>query len=221
MDDAILFVKSIVDEIIENIYDNIEIGLSKLSIHDICIPDDVIDGNLFTKTKRNELFGMIAGGAGSMNPEKYQYDIIVKGTKIKCSKTNVRINLRTNQLKEIACPNKHDDGYDYSENFDRVQFVNSKIVYINLKCIVGKGGSQTRSLREVYWFIQGQINTLSSGMYENVYYANILDGDEAHNSLPKFKYLLSLSVEIKKSNRIYIGDTKGYFDWFRKVANEE
>jgi hypothetical protein len=86
--------------------------------------------------------------------------MITEGTGIPCPKTNMRINLRTNTLCNVAHPNKQVDGFDYSEDFDGVQQVpGDKIVYINLKCIVGKGGSQTRSLREVYWFIEGRLPT--------------------------------------------------------------
>ena len=68
---------------------------------------------------------------------------------------------------------------DYTEDFDGVQTVNNKKIYINLKCIVGKGGAQTRSLREVYWFIDGQLNVLKN-TNDDVYFVNILDGDELY-----------------------------------------
>jgi hypothetical protein len=101
------------------------------------------------------------------------------------------------------------NGYDFTEDFDGVQTINSKPIYINLKCIVGKGGSQTRSLREVYWFIDGQMN-----IDDDVYFANILDGDEAHACMPKFNYLLQ---HLKNKDKIYVGDLKGYFRWFSRV----
>jgi len=176
-------------------------------------PPDVIPGSLITKEKRQELFGQVAGGAGSRKPEEFQRQHIIDGTGVDCPKTNIRINLRTNTLKDIAHPNTQNDGFDYSEDFDGIQVVHSKKVYINLKCIVGKGGAQTRSLREVYWFVEGQLHTLCS--LENVYFANILDGDEAHSTMSKFEYILSLPTFETVKNRVYIGDLKGYFDWFK------
>lgn len=178
-------------------------------------PENVIAGYLITKEKRHELFGNVAGGAGSCTPEKYQRQKIEDGTGIKCPKTNMRINLRTNTLKDIAHPNTKNNGFDYSEDFDGIQTINEKKVYINLKCIVGKGGVQTRSLREVYWFVEGQLNTLKHE--ENVYFANILDGDEAHSCMSKFEYLLSLPIFESVKNKVYVGDLKGYFDWLKKT----
>lgn len=177
--------------------------------------DDVIAGSLINKEKRRELFGQVAGGAGSRKPEDYQRKKITDGTGFACPKTNMRINLRKNTLNDISQPNTKNDGFDYSEDFDGSQTIKDKKVYINLKCIVGKGGSQTRSLREVYWFIEGQLKTLS--YTENIYFANILDGDEAYTSMTKFNYLLNLPEFDSVKNRVYVGDLKGYFDWFIKM----
>ena len=176
-------------------------------------PNDIIKGSLITKEKRHILFGHVAGGSGSRNPEIFQLLKIVEGTGNPCLKTNIRINLRKNTLNDIVHPNKNNDGFDYSENFDGMQLINKKCVYINLKCIVGTGGAQTRSLREVYWFIQGQLNVLK--YTDDIYFANILDGDEAHKSMSKFEYMLSLPEFDEIKNKIYVGDLKGYFDWFK------
>ena len=181
----------------------------------ISCPDDIMDGYLITSENRRELFGNVAGGAGSRKPEEYQRKKIEDGTGIACPKTNTRINLRTNTLKDISQPNKNSDGFDYSEDFDGCQSVKENKVFINLKSIVGKGGAQTRSLREVYWFVEGQLKTLKS--VENVYFANILDGDEAHSTMSKFEYLLNLLEFDTVKNRVYVGDLKGYFEWFKKV----
>jgi hypothetical protein len=182
----------------------------------IICPEGVIAGCLITKEKRQELFGQVAGGAGSRKPEIYQRNKIVEGTGIECPETKMRINLRTNTLKSIAHPNTKSDGFDYSEDFDGIQSIKDKKVYINLKCVVGKGGAQTRSLREVYWFVEGQLKTLKS--VEDVYFANILDGDEAHSTKSKFEYLLNLPEFEEVKNRVYVGDLKGYFDWFKNLS---
>ena len=174
-------------------------------------PDEVVEGRLITKEKRQELFGQVAGGAGSTKPERFQRQMIEKGTGIRCPKTKMRINLRTNTMKEIAHPNKADDGFDYSEDFDGKQTIKTNDIYLNLKMIVGTGGVQTRSLREVYAFVEGQLGVCETK--DNVYFANILDGDVAHSVLSKFAYLLSKHEAVKK--RVYVGDLKGYFEWLK------
>jgi hypothetical protein len=184
----------------------------------IICPEDVIAGCLITKEKRHELFGHVAGGAGSRKPEIYQRKKIVEGTCMECPETNMRINLRTNTLINISHPNTNSDGFDYSEDFDGIQTIKEKRVYINLKCVVGKGGAQTRSLREVYWFVEGQLKSLKT--VEDVYFANILDGDEAHSTKPKFEYLLNLPEFDEVKNRVYIGDLKGYFEWFKNLSSD-
>lgn len=182
-------------------------------------PNDIIDGSLITMNIRKKIFGNVAGGSGSMKPEEYQRKKIIEGTNIDCKKTNIRINLRTNILIDIIRPNIKNDGYDYSENFDGLQIINNNKIFINLKCIVGKGGSQTRSLREVYWFIEGQLKTLKN--LKNIYYANILDGDEAFLNISKYNYLLSLEEYENEKYKIYVGDLKNYFKWFEKIILNE
>jgi hypothetical protein len=198
---------------------NQAVKLEMSSFPSVQCPVDVIGGSLITKEKRQEIFGQVAGGAGSRVPEDYQRKKIVDGTGFACPKTNIRINLRTNTLKNIAHPNTKEDGFDYSEDFDGVQTVHTNKVYINLKCIVGKGGVQTRSLREVYRFVEGQLNSLRS--VENIYFANILDGDEAHSTLSKFAYLLNLPEFASVKNKVYVGDLKGYFDWFKSMFSDK
>lgn len=189
---------------------------------------DLVDGSLITKTKRTELFGSCDKGAGTSNPENYQRQTISTLTKIPCLKTNIRINLRNNTLKEICYPNKYSDGFDYSENFDGIQTISNpttiKSIYINLKCVVGSGGSQTRSLREVYWFIEGQLNvllnqyrSLATRSTNTMYFANILDGDQASSVFDKFNYLLDLPAYSSIKEFIYVGDLKNYFNWFDSI----
>jgi hypothetical protein len=205
------------------------VATAHYSIDNCVCPVDIISGSLITMDKRHELFGQISGGAGACKPEKYQRTNIENGTGLKCSKTNIRINLRTQTLKDVAHPNKLNTGFDYTENFDGVQMISGSVpVYINFKSIVGKGGGQTRSLREVYWFIYGQMQVLTRISRESesrvekmdVYFANILDGNEAHAAMPKFEYLTSLpefnGLPFIKNN-IYIGDLKGYFEWFKSA----
>ena len=194
---------------------------SPSALHIVHCPDGVVPGHLITKDKRHEIHGVIAGGAGSRKPEDLQRQQIIQGTGLPCSKTTARINLRTSTLHNISHPNKQITGFDYTEDFDGVQTIDGKQIYITLKCIVGKGGSQTRSLREVYWFVEGQLNVIKTSGEPNVFFANILDGDESHAVLPKFVYLLSLPEFTNEKNNIYVGDLTGYFSWFKRTFVEE
>lgn len=175
---------------------------------------DIVPGREITKDYRQLMFGSVSGGSGSGKPEKYQRELTERFTGIKCRSTHTRINLRTHTLEEVINPNIKSNGFDYSEDFDGLQTIYEKRIWVNFKCIVGKGGAQTRSLREVYWFVEGQLDVLNN-VKENVYFANILDGDEAASCFPKFQYLMSLH-STEKTNRIYVGDLKGYISWFQE-----
>lgn len=185
----------------------------------IFCPEDIIAGKLITKDKRKEIFGIVSGGSNTSKIEKFQRQKVIDGTGVPCSKTSIRINLRLNTLVDIRHPNIKDDGFDYSEDFDGVQIIGDRKIYINFKCVVGNGGSQTRTMREVYWFIQGQFNAVIS--LNNVYFANILDGDEAHKCMSKFKHLTSLDTFQTHKNKIYIGDLKDYFEWFNQIFSDK
>lgn len=191
-------------------------SLIMTSNNNIFCPEKIISGASITKDKRIEIFGKSSGGAETTVHERFTRKAIEEGTGIPCPKSNVRINLRTSTLKSIAHPNKHDDGFDYTEDFDGVQNYNGKTIYVNLKCVVGKGGAQTRSLREVYNMVEGQLNVLAST--QTTFFANILDGDEAASTMPKFKYLLSLPEYKDVCSKVYVGDTKGYFEWFKQTV---
>lgn len=181
-------------------------------------PDDVLPGNLITKEKRQEIHGIVSTGSGTRKPEIYQRYKIVDGTGLECKETTVRINWRQNSLVNIRHPMKNFDGYDYTENFDGIQEKLDNKIYINLKCVVGKGGSQTRTLRdECYRFVNAQLEYLKEKNEPGTYFANIFDGDEAYSSLEKFNYLKNLPEYGSVKNRIYVGDLKGYFQWFNTI----
>jgi hypothetical protein len=179
----------------------------------------VVPGHLHVKTTRQALYGIVSGGAGSMGPEKAQRAQIESGTNVKCEKTFTRINKRTREMIEICHPMTQDDGFDYTENFDGVQRFGNKIVWINLKSVIGKGGSQTRTLRdETYPFIEAQLNYLVKNGRTDYYFVNILDGDEAASVMGKYKYLLSWDEFKDVKNRVYVGDMFGYFDWIKSAV---
>jgi hypothetical protein len=181
----------------------------------VSCPIDVIAGKLMTKEWRQQMFGRVAGGAGSRLIEVYQRQKVVEGTGVPCPKTTMRINLRTNTFHDIAHPNTQANGFDYSEDFDGVQVKGTTRVFLNFKSIASAGGAQTRSLREVYWFVEGQLKMLKD--HPAVYFANILDGDEPDSHMDKYSYLLSLPEFADVRQRVYVGDLHGYFEWVKPV----
>jgi hypothetical protein len=182
------------------------------------VVDEMIPGHLITKEKRQELYGKVDGGGGSTKPEKYQRQQIETITGVKCPKTNMRINWRTNELINIAHPMTRPNGYDFTEDFDGVQQFGENTVYINLKCVVGAGGSQTRTLRdECYHFVESQLKYLLNN--QNCYFANIFDGDQAAAHKSKFDYLLGIDEYSTVRQYVYVGDLKDYFEWVSKIKN--
>jgi hypothetical protein len=180
------------------------------------VVDEMIPGHLITKEKRQEIYGRVNGGGGSTGPEKYQRNQIETITGIKCPKTNMRINWRTNELIDIAHPMTKPNGYDFTEDFDGVQQFGENTVYVNLKCVVGAGGSQTRTLRdECYHFVESQLKYLLKN--QNCYFANIFDGDQAAAHKSKFDYLLDIGEYSMVRDRVYVGDLKDYFKWVSEI----
>jgi len=189
--------------------------MEKTSLNIIC-PEGIIDGRLFTKEKRQELYGKIAGGGGSRKPEEYQKEQIVLGTGRPCNNTQTRINWRKNEMTENAQPMRKEDGFDYTENFDGRQVFAPNTVWVNLKSVVGTGGSQTRTLRdECYPFVNAQLDYLLKSKKTNCFFANIFDGDEAWSKMKMFQYLLGLPEFSTVKKYVYVGDLKGYFAWVK------
>jgi hypothetical protein len=163
------------------------------------------------------LFGKASGGANTNLMEKYQRTGVETGTDIECPKTNVRIDMRRNALVKLARPMGFKNGFDYTEDFDGKQKTSFGRVYLSFKSVVGKGGSQTRTLRECYHFAEAQLKFLLK-KDGKIFFANILDGDEAHAHLRKFKWLLARPEYAAVAHKVYAGDLGGYFDWFNKCA---
>ena len=188
-------------------------------MENIVCPEGVIDGCLFTKEKRQEFYGKVAGGGGSRKPEEYQRAQIVLGTGRPCNTTQIRINWRKNEIVENSQPMRQADGFDYTENFDGVQLFDSNKVWVNMKSVVGKGGSQTRTLRdECYPFVNAQLNYLLKSKKTDCYFANIFDGDEAAAKMKMFHYLVNLPEFDKVKKYVYVGDLKGYFAWVKATV---
>jgi hypothetical protein len=191
------------------------------SKYNIACPEGVIDGHLFTKEKRQELYGKIAGGGGSKKPENYQRQQIILGTGQPCPTTNIRINWRKHELVDISQPMKEDDGFDYTEDFDGKQVFDPIKVLINMKSVVGEGGSQTRTLRDqCYKSVDAQLNYLVKSKRTDIYFANIMDGDNAASKLRCFKNLLALPEYSSVCKNVYVGDLKGYFPWIKSIVHD-
>ena len=201
-------------------------GYIKEILNKVHISSDVIEWVNVNDKKRRKMFGSVSGGSGSKKPEEFQRNKVIDGTGILCPKTNTRINLRTNELKDISRPCTDDDGFDYSEDFDGYQKVMicevmslSLDFYLNFKSTSGQGGSQTRTLKEVYHFIEGQLRVLNKGT-NNIYFANILDGDECERTRRHFKYLFNRPEYRDVKDRVYVGNLHGYFYWFKKTIKK-
>lgn len=180
---------------------------------------NMLSGSDFTKESRKLAMGDVSKGSGTMRPEMYQREQIVLHTGVPCAKTHMRINWKTQELVEKIHPMKYDDGFNYSENFDGVQHFHGGTVYVNLKNVCGKGGSQMRTLRhQTYHFVDSQLNFLRNSDSKNIFFGNVLDGDEASDCMRFFNHLLRDESDDIRS-RVYVGDLRGYIDWFKVIGS--
>jgi len=124
--------------------------------------------------------------------EKYQISLIEKIIKQKINKTFDRINFETHEIKNIKQPLKDNDGFEWTENFDGKVLHENNIIYFNLKFVSENGGAQTRTLREVYHFINCQIKHIIKFNSHNVIFVNILDGNTSFQHQSKYHYLLKV-----------------------------
>ena len=175
-------------------------------------PTNAVYGPYMTSEKRKEMFGNISGGALTVNMEKYQRKMVCLGTHLCCEKTKIRINYRLNTLVEKASLSG-EYRFDFTEDFDGVQEINNKTIYINFKCCAGSGGNQTRTLRNCNHFIEAQLNIVKT--CDDIYFANILDGDICHDRMTCFNRTRNLYPAQK--DRVYVGNLKDYFSWFNKI----
>ena len=137
--------------------------------------------------------------------EKYQIDLIEKIIKLKLNKTNDRINMETNEIISNSNPMKKKDGFEWTENFDGKINKNNMVFYFNLKFVCDSGGAQTRTNREVYHFIKYQLEYLLKFNRIDIYFINILDGDNCYNNMEKFKFLLDKEKYNKINKYLFIG----------------
>ena len=150
--------------------------------------------------------------------EKYQLNLIEKIIKLKLVKTEDRINTETYKIVSTKFPMKKDNGYEYTENFDYTISTKKSTVYFNLKFVCERGGSQTRSLREVYHFIRYQLEYLITFNSQNVFFVNILDGDEVYRNIDKFTFLYNKERYRDVVKYVFIGDLNTFqTKWYRLV----
>jgi hypothetical protein len=138
--------------------------------------------------------------------EKYQIKLLEKIIGRELDKTNERINIETHVMSDKRNPMINADGFEFTENFDGKIKRNNKIVRFNLKMVCDNGGAQTRTLREVYHFIQCQLEYILQNNSTNEYFVNVLDGGTSHKNMDKFMYLLNKNRYINIVKYLFIGD---------------
>jgi len=152
--------------------------------------------------------------------EKYQVECIEEIMGIKLYKTNERI--KTNENVIVCCynPYKYNDGYEYTENFDR-KFVNNKYeMFFNLKMVCGSGGEQTRTLKDVYQFVKSQLEYSRQDELSMKYFVNILDGDFTYKNKDKFKFLVDKVEYVGVRDKIFVGDMNEFKVWFSRGVKD-
>ena len=154
-------------------------------------------------------------GGKSNECEKYQIELIEKMLTTSLMKTHDRIYMETFEIINNTHPMKNADGYEYTENFDRMLIKGINKYYFNLKFVCDGGGAQTRSLKEVYHFIRCQMEYLIKFNTNNTYFINILDGDTSYHVMEQFLYLLNKEQYKKVKNYVFIGSL---YDFQKKRA---
>lgn len=153
--------------------------------------------------------------------ELFQRNIVEFITKNPCLKSNIRLNTDTFSFEDKKYPMKDIDGFEWTEDFDGYQEINNLKLYMNFKMICDKGGAQTRTLREVYHFIKTQLEyLLLHPEIKDVYFINILDGDESFRHMSKFQFLLSKTKYSSIKNYIFVGNMNEFSITFQSIFNK-
>jgi len=124
----------------------------------------------------------------------------------KIHKTNFRLNIRNFELREITSPMNRENGFDWTENFDYTVDLNDVRLFFNLKFICDDGGAQTRSLREVYHFIEKQLEYLLINKDSKLIFINILEGNTSYKHRDKYIYLTNLDKYKELKDKVFVGD---------------
>ena len=181
----------------------------KKDINDLKEIKAIIPSNLQTKKWRKDQDWYKDGKRTEC--EKYQINQLMNIFESKAiQKTNLRINIYTNETIEISNHkfSKLENKFQFSENFDGKIELNDKTIYFNLKMITDQGGSQTRSMKEVFHFITAQEKWIKT--QNNTYIMNILDGEYSFQNV---KYLPDTS----ESPNIFTGDMFQFHNYFQET----
>lgn len=155
--------------------------------------------------------------------EKFQIGALNELLGKELGKTNFRIHKRYNRIEDVPQPYTKQDGFDWTENFDGIsRDTLGHPTFFTFKMICDSGGAQTRSLKDVYGFVESQLKhverCLKSTDSTPPNFVNILDGNTSFKHMGKFKYLLSFfPVECEY---VFVGDLKTYVDKERRVNYE-
>lgn len=150
--------------------------------------------------------------------EKYQFRQIKSITGFQPAKSGLRIHKLKDCIEDVYHPFNREDGFEYTETFDGEVVLKGKTILFNLKFVCGRGGAQTRTLKQVYDFIKSQRNVL-----DKVTIINILDGDECHRNADKFSYLADSVYKPHFINtRVFIGDMARFTQWWlRRICLQQ
>ena len=165
---------------------------------------DIVPGNQMDKDWRHATLsgGAHMGGAASMGPEDWQRSCVEQIVGEICSKTNLRMNIKTAELKEVSRPANEYDEFEWTEDFDGQIILNNNYLF-NFKMVIGTGGGQTRTLRELYHFIKCQFRYLQLNPDSEIIFVNILDGDCAADKMSRFN---QLKTDFNEFDKVFIGD---------------
>ena len=154
--------------------------------------------------------------------EKYQQSQVQKIVNKKIVwKTNIRIHLHNLEMNKITKVIHLDDGLEYTEDFDGLFTYNNIPFYINLKMIISSGGAQTRSIRELYHFVEGQIQYLLQQHNTMIFFVNILDGDGCKKFMKHFIYLLKKYKNHERIEKyVFVGDMYEFKNWYEMLDSK-
>ena len=167
--------------------------------------EDIISSQKQTKNWRKKCPWYINGKKNEC--EKYQKEHLIKNLKLNSLyTTNIRLNINTFELKFNSSPMKENDGFEWTEDFDGHITKDGREYYINLKMVCDKGGSQTRTNREVYHFIKCQLEHLKKFKTTNIYFINILDGNGCFAFKNQYNFIKEKTEYKDVLKYLYIGD---------------
>jgi hypothetical protein len=178
---------------------------------------ELVPGSMQTKDWRKSQ-SWYSGGKHT-ECEKHQRSQVEAIMGTTCSKTNLRFNTETFAMSRKTRPLTHEDGFEWTEDFDGLIVADPRKYYINLKMVSDDGGSQTRSLREVYHFIKCQLEYYCCEQADadtdprDTYFVNILDGDTSSKHMSKFQYLKNKERYSEFKDNVFVGDMHTFNAW--------